>query len=163
MNRINEVNFGFSDAITEAQRNPKNFDLSFFDPHEYLKELINGTRFIICGKKGDGKSAFGAKLRLMEETTNYKTYLRTLNNFNDIIFEKIQSYEKLGGNPYISFWKCVLMIETVKMLHKHDPHIQEGKYLQIFEALNQQGFLDIDIDISVTISKLVESDTSFNF
>lgn len=51
------------------------------------------------------------------------------------------------------------MIETVKMLHKHDPYIQKEKYLQIFETLNHQGFLDIDIDISVTISKLVESDT----
>lgn len=161
MNSIKEVNFGYADAITEAERSPENFSLSFFDPHEYLQELVQGTRFIVCGKKGDGKSAFGAKLRLMEETTNYKTYLRTLNNFNNLIFEKIQSYEKLGGNPYISFWKCVLMIETIKMLNKHDPYIQEENYLQIFDALNRKGFLDLDIDISMTISKLVESDTSF--
>ena len=51
------------------------------------------------------------------------------------------------------------MIETVKMLHKHDPYIQKVMSVQIFETLNQQGVLEIDIDISVTISKLVESDT----
>ena len=48
MNRIKEVNFGFADAITEAERNPKNFDLSFFDPHDYLTELVHGTRFEVA-------------------------------------------------------------------------------------------------------------------
>lgn len=40
MNSIKEVNFGYADAITEAERSPENFSLSFFDPHEYLQELV---------------------------------------------------------------------------------------------------------------------------
>lgn len=159
MNTIKNVNFGFSDAITEMERAPKNFDLSFFDPSDYLNELINGNRFIVCGKKGDGKTAYGAKLNL---NTTINTYNRTLNNFNNQIFKEIKTYDHLGGNPYISFWKSILMIESVKMLHKFRPQIQNEEYVRIFDALNRKGFLELDTDISVTVSKLVESNTSFD-
>lgn len=162
MNMIQNINFGASDAITEMERNPHDFDLSFFDPHDYLKELIEGDRFIVCGKKGDGKTAYGAKMQLLENSTSIKTYCRSLDIFNNQIFKEIKTYDHLGGNPYISFWKCILMIETIKMLHKFRPQIQNEEYVRIFDALNKKGFLDLETDIFVTVSKLVESNTSFD-
>lgn len=133
MNTIADVNFGASDAITEMNRDPKNFDSAFFDPQGYLENLINGEKFIVCGKKGDGKTAYGAKMALSENHFPIKTYSRSLNNFNNQIFSEIKTYDSLGGNPYISFWKCVLMIEAVKMLHKFQPYIQNIEYVRIFD------------------------------
>lgn len=42
---IYEVEFGYSDAETELIRSPQVFDKAFFDPHNYLDELVNGYRF----------------------------------------------------------------------------------------------------------------------
>ena len=55
MYNFKEVFLGCSDSEKEAERNPKMFRSSFFDPEDNISELINGDRFIISGRKGDGK------------------------------------------------------------------------------------------------------------
>lgn len=163
MNSIKDIDFGFADAAVEMERNPQNFSQSFFDPNHYLQELTTGNRFIICGKKGDGKTAYAMKLQDLQQTyPNIKVYNRSLNNFNNKTFSEIKTYNDLGGNPYISFWKCVLMIETVRMLNEFRPDIQAEKYIDIFDALNSEGFLERQSDISITVSRLIETETSIN-
>ena len=44
--RIYDVEFGSSDAETELIRSPQIFDKAFFDPHNYIDELVNGYKFI---------------------------------------------------------------------------------------------------------------------
>lgn len=55
---ISSVIFGTTDAETELIRTPQIFDYSFFDPNNNINELLNGYKFIITGRKGDGKSAY---------------------------------------------------------------------------------------------------------
>lgn len=158
-----KINFGESDADTEAERNPKDFSEVFFDPNNHLNELLNGYRYIIRGRKGDGKTAYGAKIKLDSGHGSYYAWQRSLINFNNDTFSKIKTYDKLGGNPYISFWKCVLMIEFVCMINKFEPSNQEEKFNSLVYSLNRTGFITPHDDIVTTISKLVESDTSFEF
>ena len=61
---ISKVYFGCADANTEAERSPQTFKKVFFDPHDYLEELTNGDRYILRGRKGDGKTAYGAQISL---------------------------------------------------------------------------------------------------
>ena len=152
--------FGYADADTEADRNPEDFKRVFFDPHNYLDELINRDRYIIYGRKGDGKTAYSAQIRLTADERNIYAYPRSLNNFNNSVFSQIKTYDTLGGNPYISFWKCVLLLEYVGMIHRYEPNIQQPEYINLIDALNKFGFLSIDNDISVTVTKLVEMDSS---
>lgn len=44
---LKKVYFGCSDANTEAERNPEVFKKVFFDPHDKLKELVNGYSFCL--------------------------------------------------------------------------------------------------------------------
>lgn len=157
---LKKVFFGFSDAHTEADRNPQLFKEVFFDPHGYLAELIHGDRFLLCGRKGDGKSAYSAQINLTTTEHNIFAYQRSLNNFNNSTFLQIKRNEALGGNPYISFWKAILLIECVNMINLHQPNIQVTKFVDLVDALNQYGFFSKENDISFTVRKLVELNTN---
>lgn len=157
-----KVYFGCADANTEANRNPLVFKSVFFDPHNYLQELMFGDRFILRGRKGDGKTAYSAQIKLISSEHDAFSYQRSLNNFNNAIFAQIKTYDNLGGNPYISFWKCVLAIECVGMLYTYSPNIQTPRFLDILDALRKHGFLASDSDISVTVTKLVEANSAIN-
>jgi len=56
---FDRVFFGFADAETEAERNPTAFQKSFYDPHEYMKELINGHKYILRGRMVIGQAIRG--------------------------------------------------------------------------------------------------------
>ena len=162
MINLKEVYFGCSDANTETERNPTIFKEVFFDPNGYLNELLSGERFILRGRKGDGKTAYGAQIQLTAQEHNIYAYQRSLDNFNNTTFCQIKIYDGLGGNPYISFWKCVLLIECVGMLYKYEPNIAAASFVDIVDALSRYGFLSTDNDISVTITKLVETNLILN-
>ena len=137
------------------------FRSSFFDPEDNISELINGDRFIISGRKGDGKSAYSAQISLLEDELDLCAVKKPLNNFNNIVFEKLSTYRNLGGNPYISFWKCVLMIESVKLINDKEPFVSNRQFNELVSALQETGLLENE-DISRTITKLVETNTSFS-
>lgn len=159
MINLKDVYFGCSDANTEAERNPATFKKVFFDPNNYLDALLKGDSFILRGRKGDGKTAYGAQIYLTASEHNIYAYQRSLDNFNNIIFRQIKTYDNLGGNPYISFWKCVLLIECIGMIYKYEPNIETESFINIVDSLNRYGFLSKDTDISVTIRKLVETNS----
>ena len=154
-----KIYFGCSDANTEAERNPSTFNRVFFDSHGHLEELIKGNKFILRGRKGDGKTAYSAQLKLVGPAYNTYVYQRSLDNFNNTVFAEIKTYDSLGGNPYISFWKCILLIECVGMIYKYEPNIQTTGFVNIVDALSRYGFLATDNDISVTVTKLVEANS----
>lgn len=159
MINIKEIDFGRADANREASLNPSKFKEAFYDPEDYLDELMAGEKFLLVGRKGDGKTAYGAQIELVAQEHNMYACRRTLDNFNDVTFEKLKTYEKLSTNPYISIWKCILLIEYVKMIYEHEPNIQKQEYLGLIDALRRQGFFDPDDDITITVDKLVESNT----
>lgn len=150
------------DAETEASRNPKEFQKVFFDPNGYLDELIEREKFILYGRKGDGKTAYEAQIQLTAEERNVYVRPCSMNKFNDLVFSRIKSYQDLGGNTYIHFWKCVLMIECVRTLYRYNPNIQADSFVSIVEALSRHDFLKIENDISSTVIRLVESDTTLS-
>ncbi|MBQ6895958.1 MAG: hypothetical protein IJN69_01955 [Oscillospiraceae bacterium] len=162
MVNFKDIFFGCSDANTEAERYPKDFKLSFFDPNNYMEELINGYKFLLIGRKGEGKTAYNAQITLTASENNIYAYQRTLNNFNNTTFSKLKTYSELGSNTYISLWKSILLIEAVRMLFEFEPNIPSNEFVNIMDALNSNGFLQKDDDIAVTVTKLVESDSSLN-
>lgn len=161
MNNFKNVFLGFADSDTEAERNPQMFANSFFDPDNNIDELLNGYKYIVSGRKGDGKSAYSAKISLLENELEICIAKKPLSNFNNITFKQLETYKNLGGNPYISFWKCVIMIEAVKLINEKHIHVSDENFNALAESLREVGLLETD-DISRTVTKLVETNTSFN-
>lgn len=159
---FNKINFGFSDASTEATRCPQSFRKVFFDPHNYLNELVFGDRFVLSGRKGDGKTAYGEQIILRSDEYNIDADRRTLNSFNNDVFDHLKTYGQFEGNRYITIWQSILLIECVKMLNKLEPQIQKPEFVDIFSALIKHGFLSDDMDISITVKRLIETDTTLS-
>ena len=159
---IYEVEFGYSDAETELIRSPQVFDKAFFDPHNYLDELVNGYRFIVAGRKGDGKSAYLAKLkRLSEEEGFLETIGVSLERLNSKFFEKFTDHDLIGGRRYVPMWKCILLLELVKHFELRGFQIQRTNYNALVDALNRMGLLHGD-SVEETITKLDATDISIN-
>jgi len=164
MKKFQDVFFGYADANKEAKHNPIDFEKAFFDPSNHLEELTYVYRYIIKGRKGDGKTAYSAKINLLSNSkdSNIKSIQRSLSNFDNGIFDKLKTYDNLGGNPYISFWKSILIIECIKMIDHYEPHNSNPEYVHLVADLQRHGLLEKDDDICITISKLVESNTTID-
>lgn len=64
------VFFGYTDAATEVERNPSGFQKAFYDPNNYVHELVDGNKFLLRGRKGDGKTAYSEHIKLTEDALN---------------------------------------------------------------------------------------------
>lgn len=80
MYNFKDVFLGCNDSDTEAERYPKKFVSSFFDPENNIQELLSGYKYIVSGRKGDGKSAYSAKISLLESEMDICTAKKSLNN-----------------------------------------------------------------------------------
>lgn len=159
---IFNVQFGTSDAETELIRSPQIFDRAFFDPHNYIDELVNGYKFIVSGRKGDGKSAYLAKLkRLADEEEDLETIAVNLERLNSKFFEKFTDHDLIGGKRYVPMWKCILLLELVKHFEQRGFQIQRSNYISLVEALNKVGLLHGD-SVEETITKLDATDISIS-
>ena len=129
---IFNVQFGTSDAETELIRSPQIFDRAFFDPHNYIDDLVNGYKFIVSGRKGDGKSAYLAKLkRLADEEENLEAIAVNLERLNSKFFEKFTDHDLIGGKRYVPMWKCILLLELVKHFEQRGFQIQRPNYISL--------------------------------
>ena len=54
------------------------------------------------------------------------------------------------------------MIECMGMIDNYEPSIQTNEYVNVLSALYDKGLLSKDSDISTTVSKLIESDSTIN-
>lgn len=157
-----DIKFGTTDAETELVRNPQIFDQAFFDPHNYLDELISGYKFIVSGRKGDGKSAYYAKMmRLAKENDNLETIGINLERLNSKFFSKFTDEDLTGGKRYVPMWKCIILIELVKHFEKRGFSIQKENYCSLVDALGKMGIISGET-IETTITNLDSSDISIN-
>lgn len=66
-NRITDIKFGWMSAEREAREKPM-FLLDAFTRHdEFVEPLLNGSKFLVLGRKGAGKSAIAERIRLMSQ------------------------------------------------------------------------------------------------
>ena len=105
--KIRDYKFGYADAQKELDREPEIFEQAFYDPHDYLKELINGYKYLIVGRKGTGKSAYSSKLqKISKEETDLVVKQIKLNDFQFTTFKKCNIDSDIVGNNKYNF--CLL-------------------------------------------------------
>ena len=52
------IYFGCTMQTQRLLGNPKVFKKVFYDPHNFVNELVMGIPFVLMGRKGDGKNCF---------------------------------------------------------------------------------------------------------
>lgn len=160
---ICNVEFGTTAAETELMRTPKLFDEAFFDPNNYLQELVDGYKFIVSGRKGDGKTAFSAKIERLSvaKSSNVYAIIEDLEHLNSKFFDKFTDEDLSGGKRYVPMWKCIILLELTKYLQNKNFRIEKDNYLAIVDALDKMGLLSSD-GIDSTITKLDATEISIS-
>lgn len=157
-----DVPFGTSDAETELSRTPEIFDSAFYDPRKYIDELVYGDKFVVSGRKGDGKSAYCSKmLRMATQMEELETIQVNLEHLNSKFFDKFTDEDLIGGKRYVPMWKCIILIELIKYFEARGFQIQSDNYCSIVSSLEKIGLLRGD-SLETTISKLDSSNLSIN-
>lgn len=157
-----DVPFGTSDAETELSRNPEIFDVAFYDPKDYVDELVHGDKFVVSGRKGDGKSAYCSKMmRMSMQKDDLETIPINLEHINSKFFDKFTDEDLIGGKRYVPMWKCITLLELIKYFEARGFQIQSDNYCSFVSSLEKIGFLHSD-SLETTISKLDSSNLSFN-
>lgn len=143
MCRLRGINFGYADSERELRETPELFDNAFVDPCNYLDELLNKGKFLALGRKGSGKTAYGAKIRRMSELDSEIVVKScSLSALNYLEFEEnFSNNVNQGGRKFLASWKYLLLLEIVKIIFEKFPNQENEDMRTIFEALKECGAL----------------------
>ena len=114
MCRLAGINFGYADSEKELIETPELFDSAFVDPRNYLTKLMYGPSFLVLGRKGTGKTAYGAKIRrIAMENEDIIVQPCMLSDLNYSTFETFADQNASGGRRFLYVWKYLLFLEIV--------------------------------------------------
>ena len=142
MCKLEGINFGFADSERELEETPELFDSAFIDPRNYLSKLLDGPHFLVLGRKGTGKTAYGAKIRrLSMENTDIVVKSCFLSDLNYSKFEEFADQNLKGGRRFLYIWKFLLFLEIIKLITDRFPNNENVEFNTLVDALAKYGVL----------------------
>lgn len=156
--KIKDYKFGYADAQKELDREPEIFEQAFYDPHDYLKELIDGYKYLIVGRKGTGKSAYSSKLqKISKENKKLVVKQIKLNDFQFTTFKKCNvDSDIVGNNKYNLPWKIILLTNICKIFYDDFDITEVKEFNKVIDILKEMNlFLDISFNNKIkSVKKL---------
>lgn len=142
MCKLQGINFGYADSEKELFETPELFDSAFIDPKNYLSKLMDGIPFLVLGRKGTGKTAYGAKIRRLA-MVNPDIVVRPcpLSNLNYSSFESFADQDVHGGRRFLSVWKYLLLLEMIKLIDETFPNQENSNLSILIQSLKNYGAL----------------------
>ena len=143
--KLKDYNFGYTDAIQEYIKIPGFFESVFYDKRNLIEKLLNGTIFLLIGRKGVGKSAYSAKIQSIgEKDTFLKVSAKNFSNFEFSIFAKNGINSNVTGPiKYKSAWDFLLLKSIYQILYKELGITETEGVNKVVSILSTYGF-DID-------------------
>ena len=119
MNKIEELNLGFSDAQSYSQRGNKEMFTSIFVKNNYLEDLLKPHMYFLVGEKGTGKTAYATFL----SNSEYKGSKSILKFISGTDYEKFYELKKKGQidiSGFVDIWKTILLLLLAKSINSND-------------------------------------------
>lgn len=151
--KLREYVFGYADADTEFANNPELFKKAFYDPNDYISEVIGGFKFMIVGRKGIGKTAYASKLRQLSEDGEKmidNVYIH-LNEIDFSLFKKMADNKYEGTQKYQKIWDWVIGLEILKYLVEN--HFELNEKLDIIVKILENNEIYISDNLPTSIRK----------
>lgn len=163
MCKLAGINFGYADSEKELLETPELFDSAFVDPRNYLSKLMNGSPFLVLGRKGTGKTAYGAKIRrIAEKSQNIIVHSCMLSDLSYSQFETFADQNATGGRRFLYIWKYLLLLEILKLIQFAFPDCENERVNLFIDALKECNLLPTE-DIVHTAKHLNTTNISLNF
>lgn len=142
MCKLAGINFGYADSEKELMETPELFDSAFIDPRNYLSKLMHGPAFLVLGRKGTGKTAYGAKIRrLAMQNDDIIVQPCILSDLNYSSFESFAYQNVRGGRRYLYVWKYLLFLEIIQLIKNTFPDNENQELNILIESLQRYGIL----------------------
>ena len=153
MKELNNLNFGdllvgYLDAETEVRYNSDSFEEFFYDLNDTLPKLNNLNRptALVIGRKGVGKSAYAAKMQLLNNELR-ESFIISLNevSYNDFVKISDNKGNVIGTQRYLHAWYLLLLSTVIKKLNKND--VENTSALKLLKQL----VVDLGLSLSTNI------------
>ncbi len=138
-----DYNFGLADAYEEYCDQPHLIEEGILDSRGWIKSIQQGTKFLILGKKGSGKTAIGSKLLQTSSKGKFVAQYQQLSSFPFNQFTGIMHMREAPEINYTEAWDFVLLLALCssfandETVGSFDP--REKK--QLFDLLKNLNFI----------------------
>lgn len=124
MKTIQELDFGYSDAINYGQRRNKDLFNQIFVRNSYLDDIILSSKYYIIGDKGTGKTAYAMYIK----NTFYGDTVADLQYINNTDYEKFYTLKQrhhLDISNYSDIWTTILLVLICDLIQKNKSCVSE--------------------------------------
>ena len=138
------IHFGYASAEEEGTNEPQLLLRGFYDADGITDEILNGSKHLILGYKGSGKSAIGERLRLLGEQQNELfTDVAFLSDFPFSQFSRVlKSSEPTEAEVhYPAVWTWVLLLKILESFAQDEGGRPTREMSHAVEALKALGLL----------------------
>ena len=153
---LRDIQFGYADARTEAEHNPKLLLEAYYEP-ALADALWNDEQFLVLGPKGAGKSAIAWRLQLeaKSDPTKFVKVLE-LGQFPFKSFAKIRLDSSEEKSSYSASWKYLLYVQMLQQVIE-DQSLQYSDYREFSRFVDSLRYYNVlpaeGLDRMVTKSK----------
>jgi len=138
------LQLGYASAEQESAMCPQLLLEGFLDEEKFAHELSFGSRFLVLGDKGSGKSALAQHIRLTAERKS-NIFVRTvyLSDFPFVNFAKIINTDELPASRYPTAWSWILLLYVLDSFRSDQgsPTGSDDDFLHAVEFLSKLGLI----------------------
>lgn len=119
MKKIEDLQFGFSDAENYKRRENKQLFNQVFLKNSYLERIIDPSTTFLVGDKGTGKTAYAVFL----SNNDYKNTACSISYIRETEYQKFITLKKekhLELSDYVSIWKVIIFLLLSKQIHERE-------------------------------------------
>lgn len=139
-----DLYFGMAESENEARDRPEEFVQSFVDHGDAVDLILGGTKFLLLGPKGAGKSAIAWYLELTSAERNQIVSARDISELPISDVERLRTGENPGPGRTVTAWRLLLSCAILDlMLHDQSSSLQrDPEVIRVTNTLRDYGFLD---------------------
>ena len=141
--RYRDLYFGMSDARNEANSNHEEFVRSYVDFRGIVEEILYGSKFLILGPKGTGKTAIAWYLRLTESKSTHLADVLDASSLPLADIPRLQTGQDAGPERTVIAWRFILLCNYLKLLLRDNScYFDNDKEVRrISKLLRDYGFM----------------------
>jgi len=142
--RFENFYFGMTDSRNEAAENAREFTSTFVDLDGAVKAIIGGSRFMVLGPKGTGKSAIAWYLALTSEAGAHIAKVRDASTLPITEIPKVATGQQDGFERSTTAWKFLLLCNFLQLLLSDEACSlnRNPEVVRVAKHLRKYGFMD---------------------
>jgi hypothetical protein len=138
-----DLYFGMADSRNEAAENPDEFVKSYVDLNAAVRGVTAGSKFLVMGPKGTGKSALAWYLALTEKANGHLTDVKDASSLPLAEIPRLQTGQPAGAERTVVAWKFILLSSLLELILRDQGSSaqRDPEVIRVAHILRDFGFM----------------------